>query len=311
MKKFLLLLIFLTSVSSACTSEKAPQPGAGGAGQETSSQPQAGPASAVPYQAPSTGEYELVLGPPDADTNAGLYLGAKGFNLAQAKIDWLVNSTMPYPGESAAMLKAGIAKKGQSVQARAILKDREVRSNVLKIKNAPPVITRVKLMPEVFNPGDLLSVEVSGTDPDGDNVTFLYEWTKNGQSAGSGKSIDSPVKKGDKVSVKITPFDGETAGRSGTLNNEIRNMPPMIIDNRDFKFDGKVLTQQVKATDPDGDPVTYSLKNAPQGMTIDPATGLATWNVPSGLKGKGSYTVVAKDPNGGESSQLFTYDLGQ
>ena len=88
-------------------------------------------------------------------------------------------------------------------------------------------------------------------------------------------------------------------------------MPPMIIDNRDYKFDGKVLTHQLKATDPDGDPITYSLKSAPQGMLIDASTGLVTWTVPADLKGKGSYTAVAKDPMGGESSQVFNYDLGQ
>jgi len=311
MKKNILLLFLLVFILSACSSEKAPQSGQMAPGQATSGQAPAGPAAAAPGEVAQSGEYELVLNPADADTNTTLYLGAKGFSLAEAKLEWLVNSNLPYPGETTTMLKAGIAKKGFTVQAKAIVKGKEIKSNSIKIKNAPPVISRVKLMPEVFNPGDLLSVDASGTDPDGDNVTFVFEWTKNGQSAGKGRTIDSPVKKGDKVTVKITPFDGEDYGRSGTLSNEIRNMPPMIIDNRDFAFDGKVLTHQIRATDPDGDTITYSLKNAPQGMTINPATGFITWTVPAALKGKGSYTAVARDPSGGESSQVFTYDLGQ
>lgn len=310
MNKNIFLLILLIIVLSACTSEKAPQSGQEVPGQGITGQA-AAPATARSGAGPDSGPYELTLNPAVADTNAALYLGVKGFNPADAKIEWLVNSAMPYPGENSAILKAGIAKKGYTVQAKATIKDQEVKSNIIRIKNAPPFISRVKLMPEVFKPGDVLNVEVSGTDPDGDEVTFLFEWTVNGQPAGNGRSIDSPVKKGDKVLVKITPFDGEDSGRSGTLTNLIRNMPPMIIDNRNYTFDGKVFTHQVKATDPDGDPITYSLKNAPQGMTIDPSTGLTTWTVPAGLKGKGSYTAVAKDPDGGESFQVFNYDLGQ
>ncbi len=308
MKKNIVFLLFLTIVLSACTSEKTPQSGSPVPGQETSGQAGSGPAGSTPGIGAEGGPFELVLNPADADTNATLYLSAKGFNPGDARIEWLVNGNVPYPGESSSMLKAGIAKKGYTVQARAILGDKEIKSNMIQIKNAPPLISRVKLMPEVFNPGDRLNVEVSGTDPDGDEVTFLFEWTINGQPAGSGRTIDSPVKRGDKVLVTITPFDGEVSGRSGTLSNDIRNMPPMIIDNRDYKFDGKVLTHQLRAVDPDGDPITYSLRNAPEGMSVNPSTGLTTWNVPAGLKGKGSYTAVAKDPSGGESSQVFLYN---
>ena len=46
----------------------------------------------------------------------------------------------------------------------------------------------------------------------------------------------------------------------------------MIVDHKNFNFDGKIYTYQVKATDPDEDKLTYSLKSAPAGMTIDPKT---------------------------------------
>ena len=53
----------------------------------------------------------------------------------------------------------------------------------------------------------------------------------------------------------------------------------MIVDHKNFNFDGSVYTYQVKATDPDEDKLTYSLKSAPAGMTIDPKTGAIQWNV--------------------------------
>ncbi|MBI5042997.1 MAG: Ig-like domain-containing protein [Nitrospirae bacterium] len=117
------------------------------------------------------------------------------------------------------------------------------------------------------------------------------------------------VKKGDKISVKITPFDGEAHGKPVVLNREISNVPPRIADDRGFNFSGDAFTYQVKAYDADGDPLTYSLKSAPAGMTIDPKTGLVQWKVPAEFKGKASFTVGAADGKGGESSYTLTIDI--
>jgi len=87
-------------------------------------------------------------------------------------------------------------------------------------------------------------------------------------------------------------------------------MPPIIDASVKPVYEGNTYTLQFKAVDPDGDPVTYSLWNAPEGLTISSSTGLVTWTIPAGFKGKGSYTVVAKDSHNGEATQLFTFDLG-
>ena len=42
-------------------------------------------------------------------------------------------------------------------------------------------------------------------------------------------------------------------------------MPPVIIEDKAFIFNGKRFLYQVKASDPDNDPLTYSLKTAPPG----------------------------------------------
>ena len=160
-------------------------------------------------------------------------------------------------------------KKGDKVQAKATIQGKEILSNTIQIRNSPPVISKVKILPEVFKTGDTLSVDVSASDADGDEVTVSYEWTKNGEPAGNSKRIETPLRRGDKISVRITPFDGETYGRWGVVDREIVNLPPMIIEDTIFNFDGKMYSDQIKATDPDGDTLTYSLKSAPSGMTID------------------------------------------
>lgn len=65
----------------------------------------------------------------------------------------------------------------------------------------------------------------------------------------------------------------------------------------------------LKATDPDGDPLTYSLKSAPPGVTINPTTGLIQWNVPPDFKGMAPITVSVTDGHGGEVMQSFTVEI--
>jgi hypothetical protein len=150
---------------------------------------------------------------------------------------------------------------------------------------------------------DILTVVAEATDKDGDEVTFAYEWTINGESAGNGEFITG-FKKGDKISVKITPFDGKEYGHSRILNTEINNTPPKITAHKDYKFDGVTYSYQVRAYDPDGDALTYELKTGPPGMTIS-STGLITWTVPSGFSGKAPASVSVSDGKGGEAFYNF------
>lgn len=253
-------------------------------------------------------KYSLEIIPADASRSSVLSLTSKGFSLSNAKIVWLVNGN-PAVSESPSQFKAIETKKGDTVQAKAIVNGREILSNIVKLKNAAPELTKIKIMPETFKLGDTLYVDVVGSDIDGDEVTILYEWTKNGEPAGTEKQIGVPIKRGDKISIKITPFDGETYGQPVVLRREIGNMPPVIIEDKAFIFNGKRFLYQVKASDPDNDPLTYSLKTAPPGMTIEKTTGLIKWEVPQDFKGKVSVTVIVNDGHSGEAVQSFAFEI--
>jgi hypothetical protein len=252
--------------------------------------------------------YSVTISPVDATRNSTLQVIAQGFKLSDTSIEWLLNGH-PAISNSISQFNAKETQKGDRIQVKAIIQGKELMSNVIEIKNAPPEIKRVKILPEIFKPGDTLSVDVSGNDADGDEVTIIYEWTKNGEPAGNGKRLEVPVTRGDKISVSITPFDGDVNGPAVILKREIGNMPPMIIEDRKFWFDGNIYKHQIKATDPDGDVLTYSLKVAPTGMTINSSTGLIQWNAPQDLNKKIPITVSVTDGNGGEASQSFTLDI--
>jgi len=62
----------------------------------------------------------------------------------------------------------------------------------------------------------------------------------------------------------------------------------------------------VQAVDADNEPLVYSLETAPQGMQINSATGLITWN--PGISQVGVHNVVVKvtDQRGAFDTQSFT-----
>ena len=294
------LLLFLS-----CSSEK-PE----GVGTQKPSETAGGGVSAPVTTTPVSMDYSLEISPLDASRISTLSLIPRMFDLNKARIEWLVNGVaVPIAGSS--QFKASEIKKGDKVQARAIIDGKEILSNVIEIKNAPPELTKIKIMPEVFKAGDVLYVDVVGSDPDEDEVTILYEWTKNGESVSKDKQINAAIKRGDKLDIKITPYDGKVYGRSVILHREIKNLPPMIIVDKNSRFDGNIFTYQVKASDADNDALAYSLKAAPQGMTIDKASGLLRWDVPEDFKGKASFTVVVSDGHGGEASQAFVFEVIQ
>ena len=174
--------------------------------------------------------------------------------------------------------------------------------------NNPPVITRGQLKSENTGNTDLIKVLAEGSDKDEDEVTFTYEWTKNGDRAGDSNTITG-FKRGDKISVKITPYDGKDYGQPKTLYTKIVNANPKIFEHKEAVFDGRSYSYQVKATDPDGDPLSYSLKAAPAGMAINPNTGLIQWSVPPDFKGRTQVTIAVSDGHGGEASQSFSLEI--
>lgn len=308
MKKSLIYIFLISTIALfsliSCSSEKPAD-----VGSQKPPQDGKGAVAVAPQEQAVAGSaaYSLEITPVDATRNSTLNVTPKGFILQDARIVWLLNGN-PVSVVMPNQFKATDAKKGDTVQAKAVVQDKEIFSNTVTIKNAPPELTKVKLMPEVFKMGDRLHIDASASDADEDPVVILYEWTKNGEPAGNTKEIGAFIKRGDKISVKITPFDGEAYGKPITLLREIGNMPPMIAEDKKHIFDGKVFTYQIKATDPDGDELTYALKTAPSGMTID-ASGLIKWNVPPDFKGKAPVIVSVSDNHGGETTASFNVEI--
>lgn len=71
------------------------------------------------------------------------------------------------------------------------------------------------------------------------------------------------------------------------------------------RFSNPSYQYDVNAVDADADPITYSLDQAPDGMSIDPTSGLIGWNPGANQLGNQTVRVVADDGRGGKATQEY------
>jgi len=88
------------------------------------------------------------------------------------------------------------------------------------------------------------------------------------------------------------------------------NQAPVLQDpGTQTVAEGQTLTVSLSATDPDGDPLTYSVANPPPGSTFDPAHGIFTWT--PNLIQAGTYPNVVFGASDGNKTafQTITIDV--
>jgi hypothetical protein len=113
-------------------------------------------------------------------------------------------------------------------------------------------------------------------------------------------------------SLKIVVADDDNANgedvvnRFRIFNREIQNHAPIIISEpvTNIKVNNQYI-YDVNAVDADGDEITYSLRNAPRGMRINPNTGFISW-LPDTIGIYTDITVTATDEHGAFDPQTFT-----
>ena len=183
----------------------------------------------------------------------------------------------------------------------------EVKSDI------PPKITSVKIHPEIPAVGDKIKAEVATSATDADNLMLTFHWSRNGAPLSESSDtllLSGDFKRGDRISLTVVPDDGKRKGNPSTIAMTVGNRPPVITDPAgSFKVSGRQYAYQINAIDPEDDSLTYSLKSAPPGMTVDSSTGLIKWNIPADFKGNVSFAVSVSDGHGGEASQNFNIEI--
>ena len=218
-------------------------------------------------------------------------------------------------GENGNVLRSGNFKKGDLIRVRVTPSDgkedgKPFLSVAVKILNSQPVIQELRIEPRVASVRDNLKVYVKSFDADGDFIYYDYKWEKNGVVMAEEKAEileRSRFKKGDSITVTVIPDDRETLGipKKSDLTI-ISNSPPIIVSLPPTSIEGTKYLYQVKANDPDNDPITFILKSGPKGMGIDKNTGLLQWEIRKEDRGTYSIEIEASDSEGAKSLQKYT-----
>jgi Putative Ig domain len=248
---------------------------------------------------------QIVPGSPTVTTDLqALYTGA-----GKAVYQWARNGEA-LSGETGDKLSKGLFSKGDTVSVTVTSGGKTGTASVV-IGNTPPKVVSVPFSPDAIHAGEDITVAPVGYDADGDEVRFHYTWSINGQELFE----DSPVlagnrfKRGDTVALTVVPSDEDGPGAPFVSQNMvIPDAAPQIVSSPP-DVHGSVYTYQVKAADPDGDPVSYSLSVAPAGMVIS-AAGMITWHINEQSAGSHAVEITAKDPAGMKATQKFTLTIG-
>jgi hypothetical protein len=230
---------------------------------------------------------------------------------------WLRNDE-EIPGENKSMLAKGEFRKGDSLRVRVVAGDGKEKgqpflSSAVRVVNSPPVIQEVRVEPTVVHVQDHPQVSVKGSDKDGDSTYYVYQWEINGNPASEerGEKLErTRLKKGDSVTVIVTPDDRETLG-TPKKSNPIRvvNSPPVIVSSPPVSPEGNIYLYQVEANDPDQDPLTFTLRQGVAGMAVDGKTGILRWEIRPEDKGAHTIVIEASDNEGAKSIQRFSLSV--
>ncbi|MFO0940014.1 MAG: putative Ig domain-containing protein [Pirellulales bacterium] len=168
---------------------------------------------------------------------------------------------------------------------------------------AAPTYIALDSMPQAIDAGDLNQdgiADLTVTLPNTDQLAVFFG------IGGNRFAQPQKIRVGEKPnSVRLQ--DANKDGRLDILVTNSGDSTASIILN---KYDPtKIYNYQAQATDPDNDPVSFSLIAGPGGMIFDPATGQMHWAPSADQVGTQQVILRATDGRGGISDQRFNIEV--
>ncbi|MEP2788819.1 MAG: putative Ig domain-containing protein, partial [Kangiellaceae bacterium] len=135
-----------------------------------------------------------------------------------------------------------------------------------------------------------------------DENSGLIQWTPDNDDVGN-----------HAINIVVTDSGGLTDTEDFTLNIVNVNDAPLITSTDVTNAnEGSSYSYDVEATDPDlNDSLTYTLLVKPDGMDIDPTTGLISWVPSSAQVGSNSVEIVVTDIEGATDQRMFTITVDE
>ena len=236
-------------------------------------------------------------------------------NLVQYSFTWMLNGRVLQEG-ARPVVQLPALERGDRVEVEVRASDGMLESAPLRVsarfENRPPEITFLYVTPQNkrIRRGDVLTAVPEASDPEHDDLQFIYRWSVNGVEAGSERQFDTKsLRRGDKVVLEVVANDGFRESYPRALDPiELVNSAPEIKQLPALDRQGALLRYQFEAVDAEGDRnLRFFLQDAPDGMEIDGLSGLLTWSPDGSQAGKHLVKVGVKDSEGDAS--LFEWEV--
>ncbi len=248
--------------------------------------------------------------PSDADIHASFSLSKKGESIALFAPTGETIDVVTFGAQSADVSQGRFPDGNTSIFFMTNPTPRA--ANFIQLPNTPP--TLAPLNNRTVDAGTLLTFTAAAGDADQppqtlafsldpgaptgasiDPASGVFTWTPaGGQSPGSYS-----------VTIRVTDdgLPNMSATQSLTISVNGGNRPPMLAPILSLNInEGSTLTVTNSASDPDSPPqtLTFSLGiGAPDGMSIDSASGLISWT-PTEAQGPGNYSITVRVTDNGE-----------
>ena len=163
----------------------------------------------------------------------------------------------------------------------ARVRDGRVDIGAFEVQNDAPRVT-VAIVPQAPKTADVLTARPTGSDPDGNSITYSYRWLRNGVQLNEFEPTLKLAKpgngdKGDTISVIVRATDSEGASATATAQVTIVNSAPVAVSSQGSVPADTEKAFPLLAFDADGDPLTFKRVGGPNNGTadirVDPADG--------------------------------------
>ncbi|MFN3192091.1 MAG: putative Ig domain-containing protein [Aureliella sp.] len=154
-------------------------------------------------------------------------------------------------------------------------------------------------------------VDINAWQPDG--LTSDGKPYVNFSSLLTHDGIGASLKPGEMTATRVLRFLSESKDQ---FDFEYRVFARVNAEPSGFSSEpltaveaGKSYQYTAAATDPDGQPLVYSVVSGPEAMSIDESSGALVWETTEGDVGNHSITLRATDPYGAFVEQSFTLEV--
>ena len=169
--------------------------------------------------------------------------------------------------------------------------------------NRAPVLTAIG--GQQVAEGDALTLGLSASDADGDELTFSMAGYPAGSSLAGSTFIWTPTHEQAgtyEVTFTVTDGQGGQDSEAVTLTVSGTNRAPVLAEIGDRRVtEGEALTIELSAEDADGDGLTFSVADNPAGSSLAGAT--FTWTPTHEQAGTYEMTFTVADGQGGQDSE--------